>query len=812
MHYITTGGIQELTGGVKSYSMMAQLMTFHTRRAEENLISGKDVSPMMPVENAAGKELEPLRYKLRQVEAALRDARTEFEHVLDMVTHGMRIINKDYSIKAINKAFAELSGVGAEEAIGRKCYEVFPSPFCHTPQCRLTRILGGEENVRAEIERTKGDGSTIPCIITATPFRNVNGETVGIIETFRDLSLRRQMQAQLLESEGRYEALINLGTEVGEAVVMLQDESGIEALQTFVSDEWPRITGYSKNELLKMSFFDLVASSERQASIERHRVKMSGKTLRGLFEVNVVRKDGSVIPVELTSAFTMYQGQRANVAYIRDILERKKAEEELNKQRILLQAQLDSSIDGIMVVDLEGNRLIQNNRVAEIWGIEKQFRSKRPRNLQLRTHADMTKNPQQFIDKVELMIRQPTETLRDEIELVDGKVIERYSVPITGADGRYYGRIWNFHDVTENRQAERALKESEELYRTLFENTGTATSLSEDDTTVVLVNTEFEKLSGYSKAEIEGKMKWTEFIPSADLPLATEYSRRIAADPLIVPNGFEIRFVGRDKRPKNVIVTVNQIPGGTRRITSIKDITRRKKVERDLKKSRERIRDLLEHVELVREEERKRIAVEIHDELGQLLTALKMDVVWLAKRLPAEQGPMQEKAHSMRQTVDMTIQSVKRISAELRPHVLDNLGLSAAIEWQVKQIKDVTGVDCQFISYPTDVVADSDSSVALFRIFQEAITNAVRHSRASQIKVELRQSPGRILLMVEDNGLGIKHSEIMDAKSFGLISIKERARALGGDVEITGKPNKGTVITAELPLRKKEDAHGKEFS
>ena len=116
-----------------------------------------------------------------------------------------------------------------------------------------------------------------------------------------------------------------------------------------------------------------------------------------------------------------------------------------------------------------------------------------------------------------------------------------------------------------------------------------------------------------------------------------------------------------------MIVTVNRIPGGTRRIASIKDITRRKKVEKDLKKSRERIRDLLGHVELVREEERKRIAVEIHDELGQLLTALKMDVVWLAKRIPAEQEPMQDKARQMRQTVDMTIQSVKRISGRIAP-------------------------------------------------------------------------------------------------------------------------------------------------
>jgi two-component system sensor histidine kinase UhpB len=471
---------------------------------------------------------------------------------------------------------------------------------------------------------------------------------------------------------------------------------------------------------------------------------------------------------------------------------------------------MDSSIDGIMVVDPQGNRLLQNSSVDRIWGISHEAQNSTPPGNRLSQSAARTKNPQQFIEKMFRLADDAHETSRDEVELVDGKIIERYTAPIIGADGKRYGRIWNFHDITKSKQSERALKESEELYRTLFENTGTATSLAEEDTTIVLVNTEFEKLSGYSKDEIEGKKKWTDFILAADLPLALDYSRQIQADPLRVPNGFELRFTGRDRRIKNVIVTVNRIPGSTRRIASIKDITRQKKVERDLKKSHQRIRDLLEHVELVREEERKGIAAEVHDELGQLLTALKMDIVWLAKRIPPEQELMQEKACSMRQTVDMTIQSVKRISAELRPHVLDNLGLSAAIEWQVKQIKDVTGIDCQFVSQPVDVVADAVTSVALFRIFQEAITNAVRHARASQIKVALRQSDGLISLVVEDNGIGIKHSEITDTKSFGLISIKERARVLGGDVEISGRPGRGTVITSEIPLGKKEDTCGKD--
>ncbi len=749
-----------------------------------------------------------LRQQLRIAKGALREAHTELENVLEMVTHGMRIINKDYTVKAVNKSFSEMSGISTKNAVGNKCFDIFPSSFCHTTQCRLGRILSGETILREEIERTGVDGCVIPCIVTATPFRNLKGETVGIIEIFRDFTLRRQMEAQLLESEERYKALINLGTEVGEAVVMLQDIKGVEALQTFVSDEWPRITGYDKNELLKMSFFDLLPDVERAASIERHRAKMSGKTLKGLFEINIARKDQSFIPVELTSAFTMYRGQRANVAYIRDISDRKRAQEEVKKQDILLQAQLDSSIDGIMIVDPQGNRLLQNMSVERIWGLPLELPDSSQKN-RLAITAARTKDPKQFIAKVLSLANDPYTRLRDEIELVDGKVIERYTAPINGVNGERYGRIWNFHDVTENKKAEKELKESEELYRTLFENTGTATSLAEANTIVVLVNTEFEILSGYSKAEIEGKKKWTAFIPAGDLPFALEYVKKREDNPELVTSGFETRFTPRDKSIKNVIISINLIPGSTRRIVSIKDITRQKRVERDLKKSRERIRDLLGHVELVREEERKRIASEIHDELGQLLTALKMDVVWLAKRISPEEVPMHERTLSMRQTVDMTIQSVKRISAELRPHVLDNLGLSAAIEWQVKQIKDVTGIDCQFVSVPADVTADNNSAVALFRIFQEAITNAVRHSKASQIKVELKQLSASIRLVVEDNGLGIKHSELSDSKSFGLISIKERARALGGEVDINSRPGKGTLITAEIPLCKKENTHGK---
>ena len=147
-----------------------------------------------------------------------------------------------------------------------------------------------------------------------------------------DITERKQVEEVLRESEERYRALLELGGEVGEAVIMLQDTEQGNGIQTFVSDEWSRITGYAERELLGMSFFDLVHPKYREASLERHQRKMRGEAMPGLFELSVVKKDGTEVSIELTSAYTMYNGERANVVYIRDITERKQMERELQER------------------------------------------------------------------------------------------------------------------------------------------------------------------------------------------------------------------------------------------------------------------------------------------------------------------------------------------------------------------------------------------------------------------------------------------------------------------------------------------------
>jgi len=228
--------------------------------------------------------------------------------------------------------------------------------------------------------------------------------------------------------------------------------------------------------------------------------------------------------------------------------------------------------------------------------------------------------------------------------------------------------------------------------------------------------------------------------------------------------------------------------------------TERDRAEREIRNSREQLRNLSAHLQSVREEERTRMAREIHDELGQGLTALKMDVSWLNRRLLEEDATLKNKLTSMEEVIDRTIETVQKLSGELRPGMLDDLGLAAAIEWQAEEFQKRTGIESEVSLGSEEPVLNRDQSTTLFRIFQETLTNVIRHARATKVEVRLEEQDGKIVLEVTDNGRGITQEEISDPKSFGLIGMRERVEFIDGEVTIVGSPGKGTRITVTLPL------------
>ena len=234
--------------------------------------------------------------------------------------------------------------------------------------------------------------------------------------------------------------------------------------------------------------------------------------------------------------------------------------------------------------------------------------------------------------------------------------------------------------------------------------------------------------------------------------------------------------------------------------------------KRALQASNDQLRRLAARLQIVREEERERIAREIHDELGQYLTAIKMDVSFVKKNISINESINKEKEisqelDSILTMIDTTVNTVRKIATELRPEILDELGLKEAIAWEAQQFQDRMRIKCTLLSEIDDINLDRDCAVVVFRILQEALTNVARHAKATQVFLNLSNRDGFLELQIQDNGRGVSQDEINNSKSLGLLGMRERALMFGGEVQIKGENGKGTTVTLRIPYDKLRPTH-----
>ena len=344
--------------------------------------------------------------------------------------------------------------------------------------------------------------------------------------------------------------------------------------------------------------------------------------------------------------------------------------------------------------------------------------------------------------------------------------------------------------------ATRALSEVDQI----FETAADGMRIVDRNFRVLKANDTFAKLVGLPKNEIIGRkchdVFWGDVCETPGCPL----TRILDGEQDIEFDSVKVRRNGTSV-PCIVSATPFRRPDGTTIgiVEDFKDISERKKAERNLKRTSVRLRELTAHLQSIREEERSRIAREIHDELGQVLTALSLDVRWLKKRLPAEQMELQDKIQSMAELITATVRSISRICSELRPAILDDVGLSAAIEWQAEEFTSRTGIACDIRTDPPEIKLSEELSVAVFRIFQETLTNIVRHARASKVAVQLRLTPSEFSMKVCDDGVGIEVSGQQKVKTFGLLGVKERVRGFGGELRMATGDAGGTCIDIVIP-------------
>ncbi len=355
-------------------------------------------------------------------------------------------------------------------------------------------------------------------------------------------------------------------------------------------------------------------------------------------------------------------------------------------------------------------------------------------------------------------------------------------------------------NISLRKRTEKALRESEKKYRDLYDNAPDMYHSVDKDGVIIECNETEARILGYPKAEIIGK-------PITDFLTAHSRSIHEKEFPGIIRRtaiqGLEREFVRKDgttfTASMNVFIEADRSGKLIKTKTIGRDISARKLAEAELRRSREDLRNLSAHLESARERERGRIAREVHDELGVTLSKLKLDIAWLEKRLP-DNRLLTDKTKAMFDLVDDTIHSVQKISSELRPGVLDHLGLPAAIKWQAGEFRDRAGIQCVLSIQPEDIELDQSLSIAVFRIFQETLSNVVRHAKATKVEVGLLVSDSTLALEVKDNGIGITEEQISNPTSFGLMGIRERVGFLGGRVAIRGTPGEGTVVSVSVPF------------
>jgi len=361
-------------------------------------------------------------------------------------------------------------------------------------------------------------------------------------------------------------------------------------------------------------------------------------------------------------------------------------------------------------------------------------------------------------------------------------------------------------EAAKQRSANRALESAEARVRGILDSAMDAIITIDENQHIVLFNAAAETIFQCPRAEAIGA-SLARFIPER---LRAEHERHVR---LFGETGTSSRRMAgarvvtglrRNGEEFPVDASISQISESGRKLYTVilRDVTERVRAEEALHRSQQELRELASRMDSVREQEKSRIARELHDELAQALTALKMDTSWIAERLPAGQDVLAGKLAAMQAMLDGTVAATRRISADLRPLVLDDLGLVAAAEWLVQNFTERTGVRCELAVGAPDLELEHSLASAVFRILQESLTNVARHAYASFVEVTLDGNAGQVTLTVRDNGRGFSPESPRKPNSYGLMGLRERASLLGGEVNITSEPGRGTTVEVRVPLER----------
>jgi two-component system sensor histidine kinase UhpB len=738
------------------------------------------------------KEQKSEILKRKQMEKRMEKSGAQLQAVLDGVPDMILQVDTNLRISWANKAALSLDPL----AIGKVAPNAF-GPMGESVIASFSRwaITTGviEKGMKFQPATYGSDVGTYWEGI-GVPLRGTDNKVYGAISIARDVTERMRVEhtSNLLASivESTDDAIFGLSFDG----TVLSWNKGAEKTYGYQAHEIVGKTGtvlspvFQRKELLKA-----IERVIRNQTLER-------------FDTIRTRKDGKEIHVSVTLCpYVDATGRKIGVSAIdRDITEKKLAEEALIESETRFRELFENMSSGVAVneaIDNGNDFIIRDYNSAGI-SIEKaerhQFIGQKCSDIFRRQNSigliDIYRKVWRTGEPEHLLV-----TLMEGDVVVSWRDMSIYKLP----SGEI---VAIFDDITERRNSEDALEKSEAKFRTLVETAPDGIILFDPAGKIIQYNEAFSGMFGYSSNELdnmefpvifprqEGKK---EFVELSDI---INEKRNVLAR--------EFSAVKKDKQRVPVEVSLSALRDERGNLQAfiaiVRDISVRKKYELELRSSREQLRSLAVHLQKAREEERKRIAFEIHDELGYALTAFKLDLIWLVKKMNVKDDILIAKTKEMTELIETTIQKVRTISTALRPSILDHFGLIAAIEWQANEFQKRTAVRCRVVTDPKEVKLPDLFATAVFRIFQETLTNVARHSKASRVDVSFLQKTDNFELKISDNGIGISDERMKHTTSLGLVGMRERANSIGASLNIGAGVEGGTSVTLTIPIKNEE--------
>jgi len=717
------------------------------------------------------------------------EALTLLSHTVKSIGESISITDLENNIIFVNEAFLKTYGYTEQEIIGKPITMISCDPLIHNQMILTETMKGGWQG---ELLNRKKDGTVFPISLSSSVVYDEKEQLIGLVGVATDITERKRAEEALRETDERLRNIVEHSTN-------LFYSRNTDQVFTYLSPQARDIFDCEPDEALVHFTKFMTENSINKLGCELAEKAVRTGARQEAYELELMSSKGRRVWVEMQEAPVVKDGKTISiVGAVTDITERRWAEMALQVSEKKYRDIVTWAPIGIYQSTHSGKLLTANKGIVELLGYE---------NMAELIGRDMGKDVYYDEKERERLITRHMKsgesiTLNAETrwKKKDGSLVwvlmTIHDVRDKSSEILYYeGFVF---DITERKRAEELLRVSEERYRLLVENSSDmVTEISADDK-FLYVSPNVKSILGFEPMDIVGTNV-----------LSRVYGKdKAVIGEILSKLGGSATYRYRDRQggwhwfesSGRVYYTSS---GEQRMVMVSRDITQRRKDEQQLEVSRKQLQNFTEHLEHVLEEERKRISRELHDELGQLLTILKFDLSWLKLEGSQQDVNSIAKIDAMMELVNEALASVKRISKEIRPPQLEALGLVGAIQWDLDQMEKKTGLKSIVTVEPAEVEIKSQIGAVLYRVFREALTNILRHANAEHVFIKLSQRPDSVTLTIRDDGRGITKKELKGTTSLGLVGIRERLRMVGGTFTVEGEKGKGTVMSIDVPLKKK---------